>query len=167
MSVHEEKCQVNVGLWGHLKLLAHRAFSRQADSDLQPIFQFIDKWKPSSVLFDHVKWLTVGNELAKNSDHEVDTLGLLASWENLCLTSQARLTTCDTEILTLAHNVLHGKWLIFVDSDNVDEEWAKVVDYFTNQTCALFEEYIREIVLDWKQQNFVLDTWVNKLFFVL
>lgn len=60
------------------------------DSDIQTIGQFLEEWKPSSVAFKDIEWLTVSSEFVDKVDASVKTTALAQAWLSLCKSSFPR-----------------------------------------------------------------------------
>jgi hypothetical protein len=107
------------------------------DGDI-PIAEFLCQWRPSNIPFEHFEWIHISTAYSRRSDaYLIDTPGLALAWEDLCLNSLERLTTSHIEELAKKHNVLHGKWLIFVDTNQVDDIWEVIAKAVINNGLAI------------------------------
>ena len=90
---------------------------------------FLDLWLPSETLETQVAWICVNNpRSAEFEDKSPDVGGLLDVWEQICdqVHSQGPPTTSKIDKLAKEFNVLCGKWLVFVSSDEVDNIWGRI-----------------------------------------
>jgi hypothetical protein len=90
---------------------------------------------------------------SKSNAYLIDTPGLAMAWEDLCLHSLERLTTSHIEELDKKHNVLHGKWLIFVDTSKVDSMWEIIAKAVVNEGLA-FEAKVSTLHVKPKKAKF-------------
>ena len=82
---------------------------------------------PSKTLKRQVRWIHVHNpqSLAKSENESPNLDRLSSAWDALCAVGQSTLEEIDC--LAQNYNVLTGKWLVFVSSDEVDDLWERVV----------------------------------------
>jgi hypothetical protein len=124
------------------------------DVDIQRIADFLSEWKPSCLPFEEFEWIHVSTaHSSKSNAYLIDTPGLAMAWEDLCLHSLERLTTSHIEELAKKHNVLHGKWLIFVDTSKVDSMWEIIAKAVVNEGLA-FEAKVSTLHVKPKKAKF-------------
>ena len=73
-----------------------------------------------------VAWICVHNrQSAKLKDKAPDLDTLSSEWHKICAEGLSTLLGVDK--LAEQFNVLSGKWLVFISSDEVDNLWGRVV----------------------------------------
>lgn len=92
-------------------------------STLENIQAFLARWPPSRTPVLYCNWIAV--DRGGHQRHPADIPGLRASFESL----KAAENVTVNEIDRIAHQygVLSGKWLIYVDTEEIDELWGKIV----------------------------------------
>jgi hypothetical protein len=84
---------------------------------------FLDLWLPSKTLKSQVPWICVHNpQSAESEDSDLDTLS--SAWDKIC--AEGKPTLAEVDNLAENFNVLTGKWLVFVSSDEVDNLWERI-----------------------------------------
>jgi Domain of unknown function (DUF1917) len=86
-----------------------------------------DSRLPSKTLKHQVRWIYVHNprSLAESKNESPDLDALSSAWDAICVEGQSTLEEIDN--LAQTYNVLTGKWLVFVSSDEVDNLWERIV----------------------------------------
>ncbi|KAJ3539911.1 hypothetical protein NMY22_g4519 [Coprinellus aureogranulatus] len=96
------------------------------DSNATPeqINKFLTRWPPSRTPEAYAAWISVDRSPKEQARADIE--GLTESFKALVESGQD-ITPSVIDNLALKHNVLVGKWLIYVDSEQVDDLWAKIV----------------------------------------
>lgn len=80
----------------------------------------------SKTLNTQVAWICVHNhQSAKLGDRAPDLDTLSSEWQKIC--AEGLSTLLEVDKLAEQFNVLSGKWLVFILSDEVDNLWGRVV----------------------------------------
>ena len=88
---------------------------------------FLDSWLPSKTTDTEVAWICVDNHRAVDSkdNDPPDLHALSTAWDEIC--AEGLSTSSEVDKLAKRFNLLSGKWLVFVSSDQVDSLWGRIV----------------------------------------
>lgn len=92
----------------------------------EKIEEFLARWPPSRTPETYATWISVDRSPKQQERSASDLDALVESFKAL-VESGKEITTSAIEELAVKHKALVGKWLIYVDSAQVDEIWAKIV----------------------------------------
>lgn len=90
------------------------------------IDEFLARWPPSRTPEAYATWISVDCSPKQQERSASDLEGLAESFKALVESGQ-EVTNSAINALAVKHQVLVGKWIIYVDSPQVDDLWAKVV----------------------------------------
>ena len=84
---------------------------------------FLDSYPPSKTLNTQSAWIYVSS--SKFEDKHPDLDALSSAWDKICAKGPSTLSELDK--LAERFDVLSGKWLVFVSSDEVDNLWGRIL----------------------------------------
>ncbi|GLE01811.1 hypothetical protein PINS_up010649 [Pythium insidiosum] len=116
-----------------------KVFEGDASTPLEELEAFLDEYRPSQWTQDKVTWISVrcrgygidNNDNNSEDDHadedddeNLNEDAMLSEWKAIC--RQRKPTAKDLDELARKHKVVSGKWMIFRNSETVDDAWTKI-----------------------------------------
>lgn len=92
----------------------------------EKVEEFLARWPPSRTPEAYATWISVDRSPKQQERSASDLDALIESFKAL-VESGEEVTASVIDELAVKHQVLVGKWIIYVDSEQVDELWAKIV----------------------------------------
>lgn len=95
--------------------------------NLGKVEDWLKKYPPSKTKFENWSWIQIFSPKSKPSKEDVN--GAVQEWKK-CLSTLEKSKINPKLINDIAkkHNVLTGKWMLFLNSDEVDKCWELVVN---------------------------------------
>ncbi|TFK65947.1 DUF1917-domain-containing protein [Pluteus cervinus] len=115
------------------------------DHDCTPevVEAFLSRWPPSRTPKAYAAWIAVQRDPSPHNplsgvptptEAEKDVPGLQNSFDALLATQDPRaLTVSALDELSKRHNVVVGKWLVFVKSHQADRIWGSIMRYICHE----------------------------------
>ncbi|KAJ0400889.1 hypothetical protein P43SY_004501 [Pythium insidiosum] len=112
-----------------------KEFEGDASTPLEDLEAFLDEYSPSKWTQDKITWIAVrcrgyGDDDDNNQrpdddgDEELGEVAMVTEWKAIC--RMRKPSAKDLDELARKHKVVSGKWMIFRNTETVDDAWTKI-----------------------------------------